>query len=175
MTLPKSLQWFIWRSFTRFLFTFYKIDLLIFPISPLHGFIKRQGWADLKLSLWSFSVMLAEALAIYSILSSSLALAAISLPSNFIDFPNGLVIFSRIQWHFHVITFYNPVEVIYRYYLSCQQRHKHRMMILYLKCPFSVFFGNCLKKSEILLDWCYLVRLFQSFAVLCTAMGSFLS
>ena len=148
MTLPKSLQWFIWRSFTRFLFTFYKIDLLIFPISPLHGFIKRQGWADLKLSLWSFSVMLAEALAIYSILSSSLALAAISLPSNFIDFPNGLVIFWRIQWYFHVITFYNPVEVIYRYYLSCQQRHKHRMMIYIWNVLFQFSLETVLKNLK---------------------------
>ena len=51
MTLCKFFHWFTWRSFSRFLFIFSKIDLLVFLISLLHGFIKQQGWADLKLSL----------------------------------------------------------------------------------------------------------------------------
>ena len=57
MTLCEFLHWFTWKSFSRFLFIFSEIDLLVFLISLLHGFIKWQRWADLKLSLWSFSVI----------------------------------------------------------------------------------------------------------------------
>ena len=93
-TFPMTL----WRSFTRLLFIFRRIDLLIFQISLMHGFIKQQRWADLKLSLWSFSVMKVDVFAIYLIMSPSLipsAPAYITLKDHKDNFrsanPSGLV------------------------------------------------------------------------------------
>ena len=93
-TFPMTL----WRSFTRLLFIFRRIDLLIFQISLMHGFIKQQRWADLKLSLWSFSVMKVGVFAIYLIMSPSLipsAPAYITLKDHKDNFrsanPSGLV------------------------------------------------------------------------------------
>ena len=114
---------------TNFVFIWYKICLLILPISFLDEFMSLVVRWFIKFSLWSFKVTKEFLVSFISILSNISACFENLIPSVLIFGPIFLWLFYRLLWWHFSKGFDSHLYLICTYWMSCLQQLVSPLML----------------------------------------------